>query len=298
DKKGRKEAAAKDKPTTIYMVRSWQRTVNQKITQSFEQGKEITFPPLTTNDGAEGALVIEAEMGRHTIHRMYIDGGSSMEILYEHCFNRLRPEIKSQMIPTTTSLTGFSGEITWPLGQLRLLVTIGDITHSIKAWMNFMIVKSLSPYNGIIGRPRLKAIQAVPSTVHGMLKSPTKEEIVTIRSSLLIPAECTSIDTSSPIPREKKTRLTNLTVPLHPNFPDQEVVVGGSLSNKGRTEMCALLKKNLDIFAWQPSDMTGVPRSIAEHRLNIREGCPPVRQKKRGQAPERTKAIQAEVQNL
>nr|GFB09065.1 reverse transcriptase domain-containing protein [Tanacetum cinerariifolium] len=25
---------------------------------------------------------------------------------------------------------------------------------------------------------------------------------------------------------------------------------------------------NLDIFAWQPSDMTGVPRSVAEHRLN------------------------------
>nr|GEZ90107.1 reverse transcriptase domain-containing protein [Tanacetum cinerariifolium] len=124
-----------------------------------------------------------------------------MEILYEHCFNRLRPEIKSQMVPATTSLTRFSGETTWPLGQLRLLVTIGDITHSTKAWMNFMIVKSLSPYNGIIGRPGLKAIQAVPSTVHGMLKFPTKEGI--------------------------------------------------------------------------PSDMTGVPQSIAEHRLNIREGCPP-----------------------
>nr|GEY78336.1 reverse transcriptase domain-containing protein [Tanacetum cinerariifolium] len=271
-KTGRKEAAAKDKPTTIYMVRSWQRTVKQKITQSFKQGREITFPPLTTNDGTEGPLVIEAEMGGHTIHRMYIDGGSSMEILYEQCFNRLWPEIKSQMVPTTTSLTGFSGETTWPLGQLRLLVTIGDITHSTKAWMNFMIVKSLSHYNGIIVRPGLKAIQAVPSTVHGMLKFPTKEGIVTIHSSLLIPAKCTSIDTSSPIPREE-TRPTNLTVPLHPNFPDQEVVVGGSLSDKGCTE-------------------------LSEHRLNIREGCPSVRQKKMGQAPDRTKAIQVEVQKL
>nr|GEV72795.1 reverse transcriptase domain-containing protein [Tanacetum cinerariifolium] len=229
-KTGRKEVAAKDKPTMIYMVRSWQRTVKQKITQSFEQGKEITFPPLTTNNRTEGPLVIEAEMGGHTIHRMYIDGGSSMKILYEHCFNRLRPKIKSQMVPATTSLTGFSGETTWPLGQLNLLMTIGDATHSTKAWMNFMVVKSLSPYNGIIGRPGLKAIQAVPSTVHGMLKFPIK---------------------------------------------------GGD-----------------HIFAWQPSDMIGVPRSIAEHRLNIREGCPPVRHKKRGQAPERTKAIKAEVQKL
>nr|GFA82958.1 reverse transcriptase domain-containing protein [Tanacetum cinerariifolium] len=44
--------------------------------------------------------------------------------------------------------------------------------------------------------------------------------------------------------------------------------------------------------------MTGVPRSVAEHRLNVREGYPPIRQKKRGQAPERTKAIQLEVEKL
>nr|GEX31969.1 reverse transcriptase domain-containing protein [Tanacetum cinerariifolium] len=122
--------------------------------------------------------------------------------------------------------------------------------------------------------------------------------VVTLQRSLLVHAECTLIDTSSLIPREKKTRPTNHTVPLHPNFPDQEMVVEGSLSDKRRTELCALLKKNLDIFAWQHFDMTGVPRSIAEHKLNIREGCLPVRQKKRGQAPERTKAIQAEVQKL
>nr|GEV02822.1 reverse transcriptase domain-containing protein [Tanacetum cinerariifolium] len=293
-----KEVAAKEKPTTIYMIRSWQRTVKQKITQSFKQGKEIIFQPLTTSNETEGPLVIEAEMGGHTIHRMHIDGGSSMEILYEHCFNWLRPEIKSQMVPATTLLTGFSGETTWPLGQLRLLVNIGDATHSTKAWMNFMVVKSLSPYNGIIGRPGLKAIQAVPSTLHGMLKVPTKEGIVTIRSSLLIPIECASIGTSFGKPREERTHPANFTVALHPNFPDQKVVVGGSLFDRGRTELCALLKKNLDIFAWKPSDMTGVPRSVAEHRLNIREGCPPVRQKKRGQAPERAKAIQAEVQKL
>nr|GEW37665.1 hypothetical protein [Tanacetum cinerariifolium] len=91
--------------------------------------------------------------------------------------------------------------------------------------MNFMIVRSLSPYNRIFGRPGIRAIQAVPSTVHGMLKFPVEGGIVTIR-----------------------------------NFPDQEVAIGGTLSDKERTELCSILKKNLDIFAWQPSDMTGVPR--------------------------------------
>nr|GEW16196.1 hypothetical protein [Tanacetum cinerariifolium] len=151
------------------------------------------------------------------------DGGFSMEILYEHCFNRPRPEIKSQMVPTTTSLTCFSGETIWPLGQLRLLVTIGDATHSTKAWMNFMVVKSMSPYNGIIGRHGLKPIQAVP---------------------------------------EKRTRLANFTVALHPDFPDKEIVIEGSLSDKGHTKLCSVLKKNMDIFAWQPSDMIGVQKLV------------------------------------
>nr|GEV99295.1 UBN2_2 domain-containing protein [Tanacetum cinerariifolium] len=103
-----------------------------------------------------------------------------MEILYEHCFNRLRPDIKKQMVPVTTSLTGFSGETTWPLGQLKLLVTIGDA-----------------------------AIQAVPSTVHGMLKFPTEEGIVTIRSSLLIPAE-SSTSTSNTSYLSKIEPLTGI----------------------------------------------------------------------------------------
>ncbi|GJU08461.1 reverse transcriptase domain-containing protein [Tanacetum coccineum] len=256
------------------------------------------FPSLTTSSGTEGPLVIEEEIGGHTIHRMYVDGGSSTEVLYEHCFNRLWLEIKNQMVPATTSLTGFSGETIWPLGQLWLLVTIGDADHSTKAWMNFMIVRSLSPYNGIIGRPGIREIQEVPSTTPECLV-PVDGGIVTIRSTILIPAECATVITSSKeIPKEAEVHHENFKVALHSNFPDQEVSIRGMLFAKGRKEVCSLLKKNLDIFAWQPSDMTGVPRSIAEHRLNIREGYSPVRQKKRGQAPERAKAIQAEVQKL
>ncbi|GKA10702.1 reverse transcriptase domain-containing protein [Tanacetum coccineum] len=174
-----------------------------------------------------------------------------------------------------------------------------DEDHCTKAWMDFMIVRSISPYNGIIGRPVIREIQAVPSTAHIMLKFPADGGIVTIRSTILIPAECATVITSpKEIPKEAGMSHQNLKVAIHPNFPNQEVVIGGTLSLTGRTELCTYLKKNLDIFAWQPSDMTGVPRSIAEHRLNIREGYSPVRQKKRGQAPECAKAIQAEVQKL
>ncbi|GKF28703.1 hypothetical protein Tco_0095045 [Tanacetum coccineum] len=132
-KVGKKEVPTKDKYMAIYIVQPWHRMTRQKVTQSFVRVSKITFPSLATSRGAKGPLVIEAEIGGHMIHRMYVDGGSSTEILYEHCFNQLRPEIKSQMVPVTTSLTSFSGETIWTLGQLRLLVTIGDAKHSTKA---------------------------------------------------------------------------------------------------------------------------------------------------------------------
>nr|GEY38078.1 reverse transcriptase domain-containing protein [Tanacetum cinerariifolium] len=121
-------------------------------------------------DGTEGPMIIEAEMGGHFVHRMYVDGGSSLEIQYEHCFNRFRPEVKSPIIPATSPLVGISGEIIWPLGQISLFVKICDGEHSTSAWMNFMVVRSPSPYNEIIERPGVRRIHAVPSTAHGMLK--------------------------------------------------------------------------------------------------------------------------------
>nr|GEX08794.1 reverse transcriptase domain-containing protein [Tanacetum cinerariifolium] len=74
-KLGKKEVSAKDKSMPIYMVQPWHRMTRQKVTQSFACVREITFSPLATSRGTEGLLVIEAEIGRHMIHCMYIDGG-------------------------------------------------------------------------------------------------------------------------------------------------------------------------------------------------------------------------------
>nr|GEW85586.1 reverse transcriptase domain-containing protein [Tanacetum cinerariifolium] len=196
-KTGRKEATAKDKPTKIYMVQSWQRTVKQKVTQSFEQVKEIAFPPLAASNGTEGPLVIEAEMGRHTIHQ---SNGPS------------------------------------------------DYIADWVQWQDYMAARTTKTPSD--HRRRHPLYQSMDE-LHGC------EVVVTLT-------------------REERTRPANFIVALHPDFPDQEVVIGGSLSDRGRIELCSVLKKkNLDIFVWQPSDMTGVLRSVAEHRLNIQEGYSP-----------------------
>ncbi|GJS36018.1 hypothetical protein Tco_0534400 [Tanacetum coccineum] len=165
--------------------------------------------------------------------------------------------------------------------------------------MNFIVVRSSSPYNGIIGRPGLRKIQAVPSTAHRMIKFPVEGGIVTIRSNTIILAECRMVaETQSTLPPREPTATEGIKVAIHPKYPEQTITIGGSLSKKGRMELCNLLKENLDIFAWKPADMTGVSRSIAEHHLNVREGCQPIRKKIRGQSSDRNKAIQEEVAKL
>ncbi|GKB99695.1 hypothetical protein Tco_0985832 [Tanacetum coccineum] len=130
-KKG--ETSRKYKAMAILMVQPWQKVARQKITQSFSLDPEISFPPLGEEDGMEGPMIIEAEIEGLFIHRMYVDGGSSSEILYEHCFKRIRPKVKNQMVPATTPLIGFSGEVIRPMGQILLPVKIREAKHSTSA---------------------------------------------------------------------------------------------------------------------------------------------------------------------
>nr|GEU45471.1 reverse transcriptase domain-containing protein [Tanacetum cinerariifolium] len=184
NKKG--EASNKDKALAILMVQPWQRVARQRITQSFSSDPEISFPPLEEK-GTEGPMIIEAEIGGHFIHRMYVDGGSASEILYGHCFNRLRLEIKNQMVPATALLIGFNGKIIWPLGQLSLLVKIGDEEHSTSAWMNFVIERLSSPYNEIIGRPRGQppaAHQSIEERIKVAINPDYPEQTIMIGSTL------------------------------------------------------------------------------------------------------------------
>nr|GEW78244.1 reverse transcriptase domain-containing protein [Tanacetum cinerariifolium] len=85
----------------------------------------------------------------------------------------------------------------------RRLLDEGDAENYIKTWMNFMIVRSPSPYNGIIGRPGIREIQAVPSTAHEMLKFLMNGGIVTIRSTILTPTECAAIAATPKHPAKK-----------------------------------------------------------------------------------------------
>ncbi|GJV69859.1 hypothetical protein Tco_1485368 [Tanacetum coccineum] len=209
------EASGKDKAMAILMVQPWKRVARKRVTQSFSPNLKISFPPLGDEDGTEGPMIIEAEIGGHFIHRIENRGCETFDFYMDE-------------------------------------LCCGKITISIQ-W-DHKEAMSLENSGSPINRSRNVKIPSSRRNTHTV-----KQQVYPTR--------------------------------MH----DGLKTISSTLTEEGRKTLCGLLRRNLDIFAWKPEDMTGVPRHIAEHRLNVREGCPPVRQKKRSQAPERNKAIQDEV---
>ncbi|GKB99050.1 reverse transcriptase domain-containing protein [Tanacetum coccineum] len=151
----------------------------------------------------------------------------------------------------------------------------------------------------LIGRLGVRKIQAVPSTALGILKFPVPRGILTLWSSRIILLECTMVSGPEARPPDIIQAVEErIKVAIHLEYPEQTIAIGSTLTKEGRKTLCDLLRRSLDVFSLKPADMTGVPRHIAEHKLNVREGCSQVRQKKRSQAPKRNKAIQEEVEKL
>nr|GEW98446.1 reverse transcriptase domain-containing protein [Tanacetum cinerariifolium] len=89
----------------------------------------------------------------------------------------------------------------------------------------------------------------------------------------------------------KRVDLTEQTL-FNPAYPDQLVTIGVNLLEGYKNQVKTLLKKSMDIFAWEPADMTGIPRRIIKHSLNVNPLMKPVAQIRRVMASDRTQAVQ------
>nr|GEU77662.1 hypothetical protein [Tanacetum cinerariifolium] len=167
-------------------------------------------------DETKGPMIFEAKMGVHFVHRMYLDGGSFSKIVYEHCFNRFRPERNHR---------------------------------------------------------KARNKENTDSSVYSSRNTKISSDRRYGWSTRIIPLECIMV--SGPgVSQLVINQFTEekIQVAIHPEYSEQTIAIGSTLTEEGRKELCGLLRRNLDIFAWKPADMTGVPRHIAEHSLNICEG--------------------------
>ncbi|XP_065023311.1 uncharacterized protein LOC135649130 [Musa acuminata AAA Group] len=276
---------------------------------------EITFPTgATEQPDHDDALVISARVANAHMRRIMVDTGSSADILYLDAFQKLGLA-RRNLSPMCSALTDFTGDSISPLGSISLPLTLGTPPRSKTVMTTFLVVDLPTAYNAILGRPTLNKVRAVVSTYYQTIKFPTHDGVGEATGSPQESRRCylTAVSlgkktrTKSPLadPRETK-RLTphpqptgsTVDIPLVEARPDQTVKVGSELPEQEREQLVGLLRENADVFAWSPSDMTGVDPEVAEHHLNIPPDARPVKQKARSQAPDRQRAIQEEVDRL
>ena len=80
--------------------------------------------------------------------------------------------------------------------------------------------------------------------------------------------------------------------------PEKFTYINSLLSNEEREQLRLMLFNNIDVFAWNHSDMIGINPTVAYHKLNIIPVARLVRRKIRHLHQDSHHIIQAEVDNL
>nr|GEX59961.1 reverse transcriptase domain-containing protein [Tanacetum cinerariifolium] len=188
-------------------------------------------------------VIITAMITSYIVIRIYIDGGGSVDILYEHCFNKLPEHIRSRLKPPTTPLIGFSCERSYPEGVVDLALTVISYTLSRTIMLQFHIVKSTSKYNVILRRTAIHNLNMEVSIIRLVVKFPTEAGITIVRSdypgrdaSLVLDVEESNTleIVWEPIPRDT---LKGHKVIINLEYPNQPITVGADLSPQMKNQL-------------------------------------------------------------
>lgn len=90
----------------------------------------------------DDTLIIQGSIRNTTIQWVYINTGSSADIIYEYCFRLLPDRWKDGHKHMAGWITGFTGYKMWPLGTIHLpfMITSYDKTKRKKMLIDFMVI--------------------------------------------------------------------------------------------------------------------------------------------------------------
>jgi hypothetical protein len=128
-------------------------------------------------------LVLEAQIGGFTSKKVFMDGGSSLNLIYADTLWKIKiPMI--DILPSKTSFHGIvPGKPTYPLGFINLDVIFGTPANFKKEKIEFKVVDWPSQYHAILGRPAFARFMAVPHYAYIKLWMPGNRGPLTISGS-------------------------------------------------------------------------------------------------------------------
>ncbi|KAL0405503.1 UNVERIFIED_CONTAM: hypothetical protein Slati_3864200 [Sesamum latifolium] len=146
---------------------------------------EHSGPKSSHND----ALVITDLLANYKVGRIFIDSGSSVDILFGGAYDQMQlGNIPLEKV--NTSLYDFAGEVVHPRGLISLPLTLGTGHTRKTCILKFLVVDVPSAYNVILGRPTLNAFQAVISMYHMKIKFSTPGGVGEVQGDPLQSRRC------------------------------------------------------------------------------------------------------------
>jgi hypothetical protein len=266
-------------------------------------------------------LITALVIANMRLHHVLIDGGVGLNIISHAAFKQL--QIPGSRLRPSCPFSRVGPQPMYPLGSIALLVTFGTEENFRTENVVFKVAEVNLPFNAIIDRPVLYRFMAISHYGYLVLKMPSPVGVLTVqgdRAAALaaveklhaLAAEAARPDDGGRNPLTSGTKVPTKVPKVRPSGADdvpvkavqlstgssQTTRIAGDLEENQEPALVAFLQANVDVFAWEPSQMPGIPREVIKHHLKINPDARPVSQKPCRQSVERQDFIQKEVRKL
>ncbi|GKV52487.1 hypothetical protein SLEP1_g59063 [Rubroshorea leprosula] len=248
-------------------------------------------------------FVATVHIGNHNVNKVFIDTGSSPDILYWGCFQKMQLN-PSSLQKHEGPIYGFDNQPVPVEGVITLPIYVGSEPRFRMASVTFLVVKMESAFNAILGRATLCELKAIISQPHLCMKFPTPQGVGVLKGNQKMARACYH-DTFKKVELAVALGGSGIepvepveTVPLNPDVLERTVKVGTKLTEEEQAELLEFLRVNQDVFAWTTDEMPGIPAELTVHKLSTDPTRRPVVQKRRLFGPEKQAAIDEEIQKL
>ncbi|GKV30878.1 hypothetical protein SLEP1_g39649 [Rubroshorea leprosula] len=258
---------------------------NRPLKRPFEEAEwentPITFSPADYKR-AEGEpdimmphvdpFVATVHIGNHNVNKVFINTGSSPDILYWSCFQKMKLN-PSSLQKYERPIYGFDNQ---PV-PVEGVITLPIYGYSLRAEGCHLITPSLHEIpNSSRGSENHRPTQLGQQTM-SISDIEHRPEGVEQKAKPVKPVE---------------------TIPLDPDVPEMTIKIGTTLTEEERAELLEFLRINQDVFAWTTDEMPGIPAGLTIHKLSTDPTRRSVIQKRHLFGPEKQAAIDEEIQKL
>ncbi|GKV36170.1 hypothetical protein SLEP1_g44331 [Rubroshorea leprosula] len=214
-------------------------------------------------------FVATVHIGNHNVNKVFIDTGSSPDILYWGCFQKMQLN-PSSLQKHEGPIYGFDNQPVPVEGVITLPIYVGSEPRFRMASVTFLVVKMESAFNAILGRATLCELKAVILQPHLCMKFPTPQGVGVLQGNQKMARACyqdtfKKVELAAPLACAEGRKPTQLaqqtmsisdiehrpegveqkaepvepieTVPLNPIVPERTVKIGTKLTEEERAEL-------------------------------------------------------------